>query len=171
MPMDIAIRPLSLADAPAALAVINEAARWYRQFLPDAEYHEPEMTETEWRAEAARLAWYGAFAGARLLGVMGLEPARDAVLLRHAYVLPGEQRHGIGARLVEHLEAEARRAQPTATRIIVGTYVGNYKARAALEKLGYRPSPDALSVLRAYYSIPEDRLRSSLAYEKPIGDR
>ena len=102
---------------------------------------------------------------------MGLEPAGDAVLLRHAYVLPGEQRHGIGALLVAHLETVARDEQPSAARSIVGTYLGNHKARAALEKLGYRPSPDPLSVLRAYYAIPEDRLRSSLTYEKPIERR
>ena len=49
---------------------------------------------------------------------------------------------------------------------IVGTYAANYKARGALEKAGYRLSPDPEAVLRAYYSIPEDRLTSSVTYEK-----
>ena len=42
--MPTTIRPLTPGDRDAALAVINEAARWYREFLPPGEYHEPEMT-------------------------------------------------------------------------------------------------------------------------------
>ena len=160
----IVVRALSAADREAALAVINEAARWYREFLPPADYHEPEMTADEWDQEARRLTWYGVFVGGTLAGVGGLEYARDVALLRHGYVLPASQRRGIGARLVEHLEREARGV----TRLVVGTYRDNYKARRALEKAGYRPSPDPEQVLRAYYSIPEARLKSSLTYEKTL---
>ena len=66
----------------------------------------------------------------------------------------------------------SRRAEITAwqragvDRIIVGTYQGNYKARGVLEKLGYRECTNSDEVLRAYYSIPEERLRTSVAYEK-----
>jgi len=49
----------------------------------------------------------------------------------------------------------------------VGTYARNYKARGALEKAGYRLSEDSAAVLRAYYAVPEDRLRASVTYEKP----
>jgi GNAT superfamily N-acetyltransferase len=160
----VLIRPLSAADREAALAVINEAARWYREFLPPAEYHEPEMTADDWDREALRLTWFGALVGGTLVGVGGLERVRDVALLRHGYVLPAWQRAGIGARLVEHLEREARGVD----RVIVGTYQGNYKARRALEKAGYRRSPDPEVVLRAFYSIPEARLRSSVTYEKTL---
>jgi GNAT superfamily N-acetyltransferase len=163
----VAIRRLSAVDREAALAVINEAARWYREFLPPAEYHEPEMMAAEWDQEARRLTWYGVFVGGTLAGVGGLERVQDVALLRHGYVLPGSQRAGIGARLVEHLEREARGVE----RLIVGTYRGNYKARRALEKAGYRQSPDPEKVLRAYYSIPEARLKSSLTYEKTLSAR
>jgi len=47
----VAIRRLSAADREAALAVVNEAARWYREFLPPGEYHEPEMTAGDWDQE------------------------------------------------------------------------------------------------------------------------
>jgi GNAT superfamily N-acetyltransferase len=161
------IRPLSPADREAALAVINEAARWYRDFLPPEEYHEPEMTAEEWDGEARRLTWFGAFVGGALVGVGGLERVKDVALLRHGYVLPAWQRAGVGARLVERLETEARGVE----RIVVGTYRGNYKARRALEKAGYRPSLDPEAVLRAYYAIPEPRIRSSLTYEKPLPPR
>jgi GNAT superfamily N-acetyltransferase len=158
------VRALTAADRDAALAVINTAARWYRDFLPPEEVHDPEMTPAQWEAEARRLTWYGAFAGERLVAVAALEPVRDAALLRHGYVLPEYQRRGVGARLREHLEQRVG----TARRIIVGTYAGNYKARGALEKAGYRLSADPEAVLRAYYTIPEDRLQTSVTYEKEL---
>ncbi|HSB80291.1 MAG TPA: GNAT family N-acetyltransferase [Candidatus Methylomirabilis sp.] len=158
------IRTLMAADRDAALTVINAAARWYREFLPPEELHDPEMTPAQWEAEAQRMTWYGAFVEGVLVGVMGLEYVRDAALLRHAYVLAGHQRGGIGTVLREYLEAQVRGVR----RIIVGTYRENYKARAMLERSGYTLSPDPEAILRTYYSIPEDRLQSSVTYEKTL---
>ena len=165
----VTIRGLDAADRDVAVEVINTAARWYREFLPADEVHDPEMTVAQWNDEARRMSWYGGFLDGVLVGVMGLEYARDAALLRHAYILPAHQHHGIGLRLAEHLESEARRERAARglRRIIVGTYARNFKARGALEKAGYRPSADCGAVLREYYAIPEDRLRSSVTYEKP----
>jgi len=160
----LSIRPLTLGDRDAALAVINTAARWYRDFLPPEDVHEPEMAPEQWEAEARRLTWYGVFHDNVLVAVGGLERVRDAALLRHGYVLPEHQRRGVGALLREHLEHQAHGAD----RIIVGTYAGNYKARGTLDKAGYRLSADPQAVLRAYYSIPEDRLKSSVTYEKQL---
>ena len=164
MSSNLTIRTLTLADQDAAVAVINTAARWYQEFLPVEEYHDPEMTPHQWQAEARRLSWYGAFQADVLLGVMGLEYVKDVALLRHAYILPEQQRNGVGSRLREHLENQIRGVD----RIVVGTYTGNYKARAALEVAGYQVSVDTEAVLRAYYTIPEDRLQSSVTYEKVI---
>lgn len=165
---NIKIRVLTLADQDSAVTVINTAAQWYQEFLPAEEYHDPEMTPAQWQAEAKRLTWYGAFqaevSGGALLGVMGLEYVKDVALLRHAYILPEQQRHGVGSRLREHLEKQIRGVD----RIVVGTYTGNYKARAALEAAGYRLSTDSEAVLSAYYAIPKDRLQSSVTYEKAI---
>ena len=159
---DPLIRSLTLKDRDAALTVINTAARWYREFVPAAELHDPEMTPSDWDAEAQRMTWYGAFLGARLAGVMGLEYVRDVALLRHAYVLPEHQRQGVGSDLLDHLEAQVQGVP----RILVGTYAENYKARYVLEKAGYHVSADSEAMLRTYYGIPEDRLRSSVTYEK-----
>jgi GNAT superfamily N-acetyltransferase len=158
------IRALMAADRDAALAVINTAARWYREFLPAGEFHDPEMTPVQWEAEAQRMTWYGAFVLGALVGVMGLEYVKDAALLRHAYILAEYQREGIGTVLREYLEAQVRGVD----RIIVGTYRENYKARRMLERSGYALSPDPDAVLRTYYSIPEDRLKSSVTYEKTL---
>lgn len=168
----LAVRRLTAADREAALTIINEAARWYREFLPPEHYHEPEMNADEWDGEARRMTWYGAFEGAEgaarrtLVGVMGLERIDGVALLRHAYILPEHQRTGVGSVLVTHLERELA----PGTRVVVGTYRENFKARRALEKAGYRASSDPESVLRQYYSIPEDRLRASVTYEKFIPD-
>ena len=156
------IRSLTLKDRDVALTVIDTAARWYREFVPAAELHDPEMTPADWEAEAQRMTLFGAFLGGRLAGVMGLEYVRDVALLRHAYVLPEMQRQGVGSHLLYHLEAQVQGVR----RILVGTYAGNYKARHALDKAGYHLSADSEAVLRTYYGIPEDRLRSSVTYEK-----
>jgi len=46
--------------------------------------------------------------------------------------------------------------------------VGNLLPRSLLQKAGYTLSPDSEAVLRAYYPIPEDRLKSSVTYEKAV---
>jgi len=160
----LTFRGLTPADRTAALAVINEAASWYEEFLPPEQMHGPEMAPEDFDAEARRMTWYGAFLPGQLVAVMGLEHVKDVALVRHAYVPPAWQQHGAGSALLAHLEAQTR-----AARIVVGTYAANYKARALLEKRGYRLSADSEAVLRAYYAIPEDRLQSSVTYEKDRG--
>jgi GNAT superfamily N-acetyltransferase len=160
----VLVRALGASDGLAAVTVINTAAEWYAEFLPASEVDEPEMTLDSWAGEARRMTWYGAFEGGELVAVMGLEYVGDAALFRHAYVLPSRQRQGIASMLHRRLESQVDGVD----RIIVGTYTNNYKARQALEKAGYRPSPDPEAVLRHYYDIPQDRLHSSLTYEKHL---
>jgi RimJ/RimL family protein N-acetyltransferase len=160
----LTIRSLTPADRDAALAVINTAARWYTEFLPPEDFHDPEMTAAQWDAETQRMTWYGAFSERTLVGVMGLEYVRDVALLRHGYVLPEYQRHGVGSLLMRHLERQVEGVH----RIVVGTYAANHKARGILAAAGYQLSEDSEAQLRAYYSIPADRLQSSVTYEKEI---
>ena len=156
------IRVLGPGDRSNALQVINTAARWYQEFLPKAEFHDPEMTESDWNRESERMTWYGLFDGDHLVGLGALEYKESVALFRHAYILPEHQRQGNGGLLTRALEDAVEGVE----RIIVGTYQGNYKARGALQKLGYRECANSDEVLRAYYSIPEDRLRASAAFEK-----
>ena len=160
----VIVRALDASNGFAAVAVINSAAQWYEEFLAPSELHGPEMTLEGWAEEARRMTWYGAFDGVDLVAVMGLEEAGDAVLFRHAYVLADRQRQGIFSMLHNHLEQQVGGVN----RIIVGTYAANYKARAAFEKAGFQPSPDPGAVFRHYYDIPEDRLQSSVTYEKHL---
>jgi GNAT superfamily N-acetyltransferase len=156
------IRALTSTDRSDALHVINTAARWYREFLHDEETHDPEMTAADWDRESQRMTWYGAFEAQSLIGVAALEYIKDVALLRHAYILPEWQRQGTGSLLTRALEGEVA----SGVRIVIGTYRANYKARGALSKLGYSECADSEAMLRAYYCIPEDRLRASVTYEK-----
>lgn len=158
------IRVLTPTDCARAVGVINTAAGWYREFLPPEELHEPEMDRAQWLAEGRRMTWWGAFLGDSLVGVMGSEPIGEVALLRHAYILPAHQRQGIASALREHIEERLCGIG----RIIVGTYAANYKARGNLKKGGYRLSADPEEVLRTYYDIPEDRLLTSITYEKRL---
>ena len=162
----LAIRKLATRDRARAVEVINTAAEWYREFLPPEELHDPEMDEAAWEAEARRMTWWGAFVGHDLVGVMGSEPIGEVALLRHAYILPCYQRQGVASALLEHVEERLEGVK----RAIVGTYEANYKARGILEKGGYLLSVDSEAVLRTYYDIPEDRLQTSITYEKTLGD-
>jgi GNAT superfamily N-acetyltransferase len=162
--MDLLIRSLTPADRESAVSLINSAARWYREFLPSEDVREPEMTTEDWDAEARRMTWYGAFAAGQLVGAMGLEYVSDVALLRHGYIAPEHQHEGVGSRLRAFIESQVQGAR----RILVGTYAGNYKARGMLEKTGYRLVADSEQVLHAYYAIPEDRVKASVAYEKVI---
>jgi GNAT superfamily N-acetyltransferase len=161
------IRELTRADGPAAVGVVNTAAAWYAEFLPAAEVAEPEMTLADWLGEAERMTWIGAFVGEELVGVIGLEYVHDAVLFRHAYVLPGYQRQGVGTSLYQHSERLIRGAD----LMIAGTYAANHQARTGLEKAGFVLSRDSEAVLRKYYDIPEERLLTSVTYEKRRADR
>lgn len=161
---DVTIEVLGADDRGEAVAVINAAAGWYAAFLPPGQVPDPEMTPEEWSAEAERMTWYGAVAVGRLVGVIGLEYADDAALLRHWYVRPADQRRGVGTRLREHLERQVEGVE----RIIAGTYADNHRARSALEQAGYRPSPDPQAVLEDYYAVPEHRRDTSVTYERSV---
>ena len=87
----VTIRELTAADRGAAVDVINTGARWFREFLPPEELHDPELMAAQWDEEARGMTWYGGFLDGVLVGVMGLEYVRDAALLRHAHILPCEK--------------------------------------------------------------------------------
>ncbi|HZP88262.1 MAG TPA: GNAT family N-acetyltransferase [Burkholderiales bacterium] len=164
MGYDCAVRVLSSSDQEAALEVINTAARWYEEILPVDALHPQEMDAGQWQDAARRMVWYGSFLESQLIAVMALQPIPPVALVRHGYVLPPYQRQRIGTALLEHLERAAGDAQ----RIIIGTYAANYKARAVLEKRGYRLSADSAAILARYFDVAADRAAQSVTYEKVL---
>lgn len=164
MMQDLIFRALDATDRAAALHVINTAATWYEEIVPGHDAHVPEMTPAQFDAEGARMRWYGAFLGGTLIAVMGLEPRQQVALVRHGYVLPAHQRGGVGSALLRHLESLAAPAE----RIYIGTYAANYKARANLERNGYRLCADSAAILARHFNVPPERAATSLTYEKPL---
>jgi ribosomal protein S18 acetylase RimI-like enzyme len=162
----VAIRACEPSDFPAALAVINAAAKSYRSFLPPEYYHEPLMTPEDFRCEAGRMRFHVAVdPDGGIVGVMGLERVGGIALIRHGYIRPDRQRQGIGEALLVHLEGMVE----AGTRILIGTYKGNAAAQAHLRKHGYRMVADSDAVLRTYYVIPDAQRQGSIAFEKVLG--
>ena len=118
------IRPCRDDERMAILAIVNAAAEAYRGVIPDERWHEPYMGLRELDSEIARgVAFWGYEADGALIGVMGIQPVDDVDLIRHAYVLPGSQRHGVGAALLLRLR------RLTARRMLVGTWAAADWAR------------------------------------------
>ena len=151
-------------ETATMLAIINAAAVAYRGVIPADRWHEPYMSAEELRREIDDgVVFWGYEDDGMLIGVMGIQPVRDVDLLRHAYVLPGRQRSGIGAALIDHLHALGDR------RMLVGTWAAASWAIAFYERHGFaRVSPQRTTeLLRTYWSIPERQIETSVVLANP----
>jgi len=151
----------------AILTIVNAAAQVYRGVIPADRWHEPYMPAAELDAELdAGVVFWGYEQDGALVGVMGLQPVRDVDLIRHAYVLPGRQRHGIGAVLIAHLRAMSAR------RMLVGTWAAADWAIAFYRRHGFEMvSPERKTqLLKAYWSIPERQIETSVVLASPSFD-
>jgi GNAT superfamily N-acetyltransferase len=111
------IRPCGTEDFAAILSIVNAAALAYRGVIPADQWHEPYMPAAELAQEiAAGVVFWGVERDGALAGVMGLQHVRDVDLIRHAYVRPADQRHGVGGALLRHLRAMSAR------QMLVGTW-------------------------------------------------
>jgi GNAT superfamily N-acetyltransferase len=158
------IRPCRDDERPAILAIVNAAAEAYRDVIPADRWHEPYMPAAELDAEiAAGVAFHGYEEAGALVGVMGIQPVRDVDLIRHAYVMPGRQRGGIGAALLEHLMQAATR------RTLVGTWAAAEWAVRFYERNGFAlVSPERkAALLREYWTIPERQIETSVVLARP----
>lgn len=138
-------------------AIINQAAAVYRGAIPDDCYHEPYMPLEELRKEMARMTFFGWEDTGRLVGVMGFQRVKDVTLIRHAYILPDQQRKGIGTILLNYLR------QKTATRqLLVGTWKDATWAVDFYRKQGFALMPDKDELLRRYWDISPRQIETSV---------
>lgn len=104
------VRRCNPADAGDMLAIINTAAEAYRGVIPADSWHDPYMPADELAVELADgVTFSGCEVEGLLVGVMGVQQRRNVDLIRHAYVVPEWQGHGIGSRLLQHLCRAAER--------------------------------------------------------------
>jgi len=161
------IRLCDQRDRAAILAIVNAAAEAYRGVIPADRWHEPYMSGHELDREvAAGVAFWGHEEDAKLTGVMGLQTVRDVDLIRHAYVVPGSQRRGVGAALMRHLRALSTH------RMLVGTWSAATWAVAFYERHGFAlvSSARKAELLKTYWTIPDRQIETSVVLANPPDD-
>jgi GNAT superfamily N-acetyltransferase len=148
------------SDFDAILKVINDAAQVYKGVIPDDRWKEPYMSAEELRGEIeAGVRFFGWVEGGHLLGVTGIQALQDTTLIRHAYVLPGYQRQGIGTKLLEYLIGLVETQE-----ILVGTWADVTWAIRFYEKRGFKlvSTREKDRLLRTYWNIPERQVETSV---------
>jgi GNAT superfamily N-acetyltransferase len=160
VPLTVAhIRPCRPDERDCILAIVNAAAEAYRGVIPADRWHEPYMPADELGADiAAGVEFWGYEDGGELLGIMGMQRVRDVDLIRHAYVSPEHQGHGIGGRLLEHIASSATR------RMLVGTWAAAEWAIRFYRHHGFEllPRDEGAELLRSYWTIPEPQIETSV---------
>ncbi|MDP3746297.1 MAG: GNAT family N-acetyltransferase [Phenylobacterium sp.] len=157
------IRPCRPQDTARILAIINAAAEAYRPVLPADLWREPYMPAAELDHEiAAGVVFTGYEMAGALVGVMGLQAVGDVELIRHAYVAPERQGHGVGGALLDHIR---RSAGP----MLVGTWAAADWAIGFYERHGFRlVDPERKAVLlRTYWTVPERQIETSVVLASP----
>ena len=145
------------------LAIVNAAAEAYRGVIPADRWREPYMSAHELDSEIAiGVTFWGYEDDGELLGIMGIQPVRDVDLIRHAYVVPGSQRHGVGGALLEHLMERATR------RTLVGTWAAADWAVRFYRRHGFQlVSPEqGRALLETYWEIPDRQVETSVVLAK-----
>ncbi|HUA04837.1 MAG TPA: GNAT family N-acetyltransferase [Solirubrobacteraceae bacterium] len=151
-------------ERDAILEIVNLAADAYRGVIPADRWHEPYMPAGELDDEiAAGVTFWGYESEGELLGVMGIQTVRDVELIRHAYVVPGRQRGGVGSELLEHLVALSTQ------RLLVGTWAAAEWAIEFYRRHGFElVTPEQkTALLRSYWRIPERQVETSVVLANP----
>jgi GNAT superfamily N-acetyltransferase len=160
----ITIRTLLDTDLGAALTIVNEAAQAYRGVIPADQWRDPYMSEDKFREAIAddTLFWVAEDDG-RLLAVMGIQDKREVALVRHAYVRPALQRHGVGTMLLRHVTAL------TDKPVLIGTWAAAVWAIEFYQRNGFVivPLVQKELLLRRYWSISARQIETSVV----LGDR
>lgn len=152
----------------AILAILNAAAEAYRGVIPADRWHEPYMSLDELDREiAAGVAFWGYEAQGALVGMMGIQPVAEVDLIRHAYVLPGHQRHGVGGALLSHLCGVTNR------RMLVGTWAAADWAIRFYRRHGFElvSLERTAALLTRYWIIPPRQVETSVVLANPPLDQ
>jgi GNAT superfamily N-acetyltransferase len=158
------IRPCHEFERPRILEIVNCAAEAYREVIPSDRWQEPYMPPDELDQElSAGVRFWGYEDDGSLVGVMGIQRVRDVELIRHAYVLPVSQGHGVGGALLEHLQRLGRQ------RMLVGTWAAAEWAIRFYRRHGFQlVAPErTAALLKAYWTIPDRQIATSVVLANP----
>jgi N-acetylglutamate synthase-like GNAT family acetyltransferase len=153
------IRECTESDFNTIFKIINDAAQAYKGIIPQDRWHEPYMSLAELRAQIDDgIVFWGLERDGQLIGVMGIQDKGDVTLIRHAYVMSGAQKQGIGKKLLQHLQ------NMTDKPILIGTWAAASWAVSFYQKNGYTlvSEEEKNRLLRRYWSIPERQVETSV---------
>jgi GNAT superfamily N-acetyltransferase len=157
------IQKLGKTNRQEIITVINNAATAYKGKIPADRWKEPYMVAKELIDEIqSSVQFYGYIENNNLIAVMGIQPVSDVTLIRHAYTLTGNQRKGIGEKLLKHLLNLAQ-----TERILVGTWETAPWAIKFYEKHGFRllSREETNKMLKKYWNISERQVATSVVLE------
>ena len=152
------IRALADSDRKEILAIVNAAAVAYRGIIPADRWKEPYMPEDELAAEVAAGIAFSGWEDRGLQGVMGVQPVRDVILIRHAYVRPERQGEGIGTALLDALCRDVDRP------ILIGTWAAAIWAIRFYEARGFAlvGEDEKAGLLKRYWTVPDRQIETSV---------
>jgi N-acetylglutamate synthase-like GNAT family acetyltransferase len=156
---DGSIRRCDDRDFDLIGAIINDGAQAYKGIIPADRWTEPYMSPEKLRHEMdAGVVFWGFEEHGTLTGVMGLQKVHDVTLIRHAYVRTSSQKHGIGARLLSHLQELA------AGPVLIGTWASAVWAIRFYEAHGFElvTGDEKDRLLKKYWTIPERQIETSV---------
>ena len=146
------------------LHVINDASLRYKGIIPDDCWHEPYMSKQELIDEFSDgVCMYGYHHNNILIGVIGIQEAKDVILIRHAYTLTTFQGKGTGSALLEYL---LRKNQNS--RLLVGTWRNATRAIRFYEKFGFilHAKDQSTLLLNKYWKLPSKQIENSVVLER-----
>ena len=158
------VRSCRTDETALMLEIINSAAKAYERVIPADCWHDPYMSSSQLASEiAAGVNFLGCEIGGSLAGVMGFQSVDDVDLVRHAYVLPHHQGHGIGGTLIRHIEARTTR------QILIGTWTAAAWAISFYKGHGYQlvSESDKNMLLRKYWTVSQRQIDTSVVLAKP----
>ena len=158
------IRKCKKTDFEEIYAIINDSAVAYKGVIPSDRWKQPYMPREELRHQIDDgVVFYGYEEDGKLVGVMGIQDARDVTLIRHSYVRTANRGQGIGGKLL------ARLRRLTGRLVLIGTWADAIWAIRFYEKHGFRlvTKEEKDRLLKKYWSIPERQIETSVVLADP----
>ena len=151
-------------DTPEILHVINDASLKYKGIIPDNCWNEPYMSKQELNDEFSNgVRMFGYILNNKLIGVIGIQRVKDAILIRHAYTLTSYQGKGMGSALLEYLLKKNKNS-----RLLVGTWRNASWAIRFYEKFGFilHAREQSSLLLKKYWKLPAKQINNSVVLER-----